>query len=381
MKIDRIETFLVPPRWLFCRIETDSGIVGWGEPIVEGRAEVVRTAVETLAEYLLGADPLRIADHWQVMSKGGFYRGGPVLSSAVAGLDQALWDIAGKSAGLPVSSLLGGAVRDRVRVYSWVGGDSPHELEDAVAERLQLGFTAVKMNATDKMSPIATVAELNAVVGRAEHVRNLLGPERDFAIDFHGRVNVPNAIALVRALEAVRPMFVEEPLPPELNVALPRVIDSTSIPIALGERLFSRSEFLPVLQSGVAVVQPDLSHAGGISEVTRIVALSETFGALFAPHSPLGPISLAASLQVSFSTPSFLIQEQSVGIHYHDSTEFFDVVADPTPFDFIDGYATLSTEVGLGIKVDEAAVRAADRTGHSWRNPIWRGKDGAFIEW
>ena len=137
MKIVRVETFLVPPRWLFCRIETDDGIVGWGEPVVEGRAEVVRAAVDVLAEYLIGQDPLRIQDHWQVLSKGGFYRDGPILSSAVAGIDQALWDIAGKTYDAPVYALLGGPVRDLVRVYAWVGGDEPAELADAIAAQVE----------------------------------------------------------------------------------------------------------------------------------------------------------------------------------------------------------------------------------------------------
>ncbi|MGH3749234.1 MAG: galactonate dehydratase, partial [Micromonosporaceae bacterium] len=145
MKIDKIETFLAPPRWLFCRVSTDEGLVGWGEPVVEGRAEVVRAAVDTLAELLIGEDPLRVEHHWQVLTKGGFYRGGPVLSSAVAGLDQALWDIAGKAYGAPVHSLLGGPVRDRVRVYAWVGGDEPSQISDAVAKVVESGITAVKM--------------------------------------------------------------------------------------------------------------------------------------------------------------------------------------------------------------------------------------------
>ena len=294
MKITRIETFMVPPRWLFCRVETDDGVVGWGEPVVEGRAEVVRAAVEVLAEYLVGQDPLRIEHHWQTLTKGGFYRGGPVLSSAVAGLDQALWDIAGRTYGVPVHALLGGAVRERVRVYAWVGGDEPSEIRDAVSAQVEAGFTAVKMNVAGRLSRLPTPGEIDDVVSRAAAARQALGAHADFAVDFHGRANTATARRLLRELEPFAPMFAEEPVLPEHGHRLGELAASTSIPLATGERLFSRTDFLPVLRAGIAVAQPDLSHAGGISEVRRIAALAETFDVLLAPHCPLGPISLAS---------------------------------------------------------------------------------------
>ncbi|WP_328667198.1 galactonate dehydratase [Streptomyces sp. NBC_00322] len=381
MKIDRVETFLVPPRWLFCRIETDDGVVGWGEPIVEGRAEVVRAAIDVLAEYLLGQDPLRIEDHWQVLTKGGFYRGGPILSSAVAGIDQALWDIAGKTYRAPVHALLGGPVRDRVRVYSWVGGDEPAEIEDAVAAQVEAGFTAVKMNACGRVSQLATAAEAKALLHRIEVARDVLGPERDLAVDFHGRTTLAGFRWVMPELVPLHPLFTEEPLAPEYLHLLPTLVTASGVPIAVGERLYSRAEFLPVLQAGVAVVQPDLSHAGGISEVRRIATLAETYGALLAPHCPLGPIALAASIQVALATPNFLIQEQSMGIHYNTGADLLDYVIDPEPFRFVDGHARPPQAPGLGITVDENAVRQADRTGHTWRNPVWRHTDGSFAEW
>ena len=381
MKIVRVETFLVPPRWLFCRIETDDGIVGWGEPVVEGRAEVVRAAVDVLAEYLIGQDPLRIQDHWQVLSKGGFYRDGPILSSAVAGIDQALWDIAGKTYDAPVYALLGGPVRDLVRVYAWVGGDEPAELAEAIAAQIEAGFTAVKMNAGGIMSPIATAAEVDAVVGRAAAAREALGPGRDVAIDCHGRFTPATARRVLPELAAYRPLFVEEPVLPEHRHALASLVDASPVPLATGERIYGRAGFLPVLQAGIAVVQPDLSHAGGISEVTRIASLADTFGALLAPHCPLGPIALAASLQVGFATPNLLIQEQSRGIHYNKEADLLSYVLDTEPFRFVDGHAVRTQLPGLGVTVDENAVRAADRKGHRWRNPIWRHADGSLAEW
>lgn len=272
MKITRIETFLVPPRWLFCRIETDDGVVGWGEPVVEGRAEVVRAAVDVLAEHLIGQDPLRIEDHWQVLTKGGFYRGGPVLSSAVAGIDQALWDIAGKTYGAPVHALLGGPVRERVRVYAWVGGDEPAELTEQITAQVEAGFTAVKMNAAGATSPITTAAETAAVVARVAAAREALGPDRDVAVDFHGRFTAASARRVLAELAPLHPLFVEEPVVPEHGHLLPGLVASTPIPLATGERLYSRAEFLPALSAGIAVAQPDLSHAGGISEVHRIAS-------------------------------------------------------------------------------------------------------------
>jgi galactonate dehydratase len=381
VKITRVETFLVPPRWLFCRVETDDGLVGWGEPVVEGRAEVVRAAVDVFSEYLLGRDPLRITDHWQVLTKGGFYRDGPVLSSAVAGIDQALWDIAGKAYDAPVYALLGGPVRDLVRVYAWVGGDEPAELADQIAAQVAAGFTAVKMNASGRMSPIATAAEVGAVVERAAAAREALGAERDLAIDCHGRFTPATARRVLPELAPFRPLFVEEPVLPEHQHALASLVAASPVPLAAGERIYGRAGFLPVLQAGLAVVQPDLSHAGGISEVTRIASLAETFGALLAPHCPLGPVALAASLQVGFATPNLLIQEQSLGIHYHKDADLLSYVTDTEPFRFVAGHAVRGGLPGLGVTVDEAAVRAADRNGHRWRNPVWRHDDGSLAEW
>jgi galactonate dehydratase len=381
MKIARIETFLVPPRWLFLRIETDDGVVGWGEPIVEGKADSVRAAVAEMSEVLLGADPLRIEDHWQMLAKGGFYRGGPVLSSALAGIDQALWDIAGKVRAAPVHELLGGPVRDKVRVYGWIGGDSPSEVAEDAARLVGTGMTAVKMNGAGVLNPIDTHREATAVAERVAAVREAIGPDRDVAVDFHGRFSVPMARRVIPLLAPYGPLFVEEPVLPEYGHALGRVVADTTVPIATGERLFSRTDFLPALQAGIAVAQPDLSHAGGISETRRIAALAETFGALVAPHCPLGPIALASSLQIDFATPNFLIQEQSMKMHYNVGADLLDYVADTSVLRIVDGHIARLTGPGLGIEIDEAAVRKAGAVGHSWRTPTWRHTDGSFADW
>jgi galactonate dehydratase len=381
LKITGLETFLVAPRWLFLRVATDEGITGWGEPVIEGRAETVRAAVHELADHLVGQDPLRIEDHWQVLTKGGFYRGGPILSSAVAGIDQALWDIAGKTYGVPVHRLLGGPVRDRVRMYAWIGGDRPSDVAVLAKAQVEAGFTAVKMNASAELAAIDTPARTAEVVERVAAVREVLGDERDIAVDFHGRVSTAMARRLLPLLEPLHPLFVEEPVLPEHSAHLRSLVESTGIPLATGERLYSRWDFREVMTSGIAVAQPDLSHAGGISEVRRIAAMAETYDVALAPHCPLGPIALAASLQIAFAVPNFLIQEQSMGIHYNQRCDLLDYVMDPEPFRFDNGYAVAASRPGLGVDIDEKAVRRAAEAGHRWRNPVWRGADGSFTEW
>ncbi len=381
MKITKLETFLVAPRWLFLRIETDDGIVGWGEPVIEGHAHTVAAAVKELSDYLVGLDPSRIEDHWQVMTKGGFYRGGPILSSAVAGIDQALWDIKGKALGVPVHDLLGGAVRDRVRIYSWIAGDEPNHVAERAAERVEAGFTAVKMNASGRMRPLESQSELNAAVARVAAVRAEIGPDLDIAVDFHGRLSPALARELCRLLEPLHPMFVEEPLVPELTSELARLCDSTTVPIATGERLFSRWDFRSALSAGIAVAQPDLSHAGGISECRRIASMAEAHGVSLAPHCPLGPISLASCLQVDLASPNAIIQETSLGIHYNVGSDLLDYLVDASAFKFVDGFVERLTGPGLGIDVDEQAVREAAQIGHRWRTPVWRHADGGLAEW
>jgi galactonate dehydratase len=381
MKITGFETFRLPPRWLFLRVDTDEGVSGWGEPIVEGRAETVASCVGELFDVLRGRDPLRIEDHWQVLSKGGFYRGGPVLSSAVAGIDQALWDIAGKVRGAPVHELLGGPVRDHVRVYCWIGGDELEGLAEAAGAQVAAGFSAVKMNASGRTAPIDTPSGVRGIVRRLEAVREALGPDRDVAVDFHGRLTTAMARRVLPLLEPSMPLFVEEPILPEHGARLAEVTASTSIPIATGERLFSRWDFREPLRAGIAVAQPDLSHAGGISEVRRIAAMAEAHDVLVAPHCPLGPIALAASLQVDFATPNFLIQEQSLSMHYNQGADLLDYLADVSPLRIVDGVIRRPTGPGLGIEIDEAAVRRAAERSHRWRSTVWRQPDGAFAEW
>ena len=381
MKIDSLETFLVAPRWLFLKITTDDGVVGWGEPVVEGRAETVRAALGELSDLLIGTDPMRIEDHWQVLTRGGFYRGGPVLSSAVAGIDQALWDIAGKVRGAPVHELLGGPVRDRVRMYGWAYGETAGQVAEAAATAIAAGYTAVKIAPPGPMAFLDTPAGLRSVVDLLAEVREAVGPNADVAIDLHGRASIPASRRLLPLLEPYVPLFVEEPLRPEYSSDIARIVTATSLPIATGERLYTRREFRDVLDAGVAVVQPDLSHAGGISEVRRIAAVAEMYDAVLAPHCPLGPIALAACLQIDLATPNFLIQEQALGLHRHQGQDGLNYLIETDVLRLRDGHVERLDAPGLGIDVDEKAVREAATRGHRFRSPIWRGPDGAFTEW
>jgi galactonate dehydratase len=382
VKIVSLELFKVPPRWLFLKVNTDEGITGWGEPIVEGRAETVRAAVEELSEYLTGKDPFRIEDHFQVLYRGGFYRGGPVLTSAISGIEQALWDIKGRALGVPVYELLGGAARDKIRVYNWIGGDRPTDAAEAAKAQMKAGFTAVKMNAAEELNYIDSSGKLDEAVARLEAVREAGGPELGIGIDFHGRAHKSMAKALARELEPYRPMFIEEPVLPENNEALREVVRHTTVPIALGERMYTRWDFKRVLIDGyVDIVQPDLSHTGGILEVRKIAAMAEAFDVAVAPHCPLGPIALAASLQLDACTPNAIIQEQSLGIHYNQESDLLDYLKNPNVFAYQEGYVPVLEGPGLGIEIDEEKVREAARIGHDWKNPVWRNVDGTVAEW
>ena len=382
MKITKLTTFLVPPRWLFLRIDTDAGISGWGEPVVEGRAHTVAAAVDELSDYLIGKDPRHIEDLWNVMYRGGFYRGGPILMSAIAGIDQALWDIKGKNLNVPVHALLGGPVRDRIRVYSWIGGDRPADTARAASEAVGRGFTAVKMNATEEMQYVDTHDKVEHVLANVQAVREAVGPNVGLGLDFHGRVHKPMAKVLMRELAPFKLMFIEEPVLSDHLEAIPELATITPAPIALGERLYSRYDFKRVLATGgVDIIQPDPSHAGGITETRKIAAMAEAYDVALALHCPLGPIALAANLQLDGVCHNAFIQEQSLGIHYNASNDLLDYVSDRSVFAYDDGFVSIPDGPGLGISVNEEYVAERAKVGHRCRNPIWRHADGSVAEW
>lgn len=381
MKIVNYELYQVPPRWLFLKIITDEGLEGWGEPVIEGKAATVKAAVIELMDTLIGEDPCQIEGLWNQMYRSSFYRGGPILMSAISGIDQALWDIKGKYFNAPIHQLLGGKARDSIKVYSWIGGDRPSDVAREAQKVADKGFNAIKMNATEELQYIDDFQKVEDVVARVDAIRKKMGNNFGIGIDFHGRVHKPMAKLLIKELEPYHPLFIEEPVLPEHNEIL-KVLANYSVPIATGERMFSRYDYKDALASGyIDIIQPDLSHAGGITECKKIISMAEAYDIAAAPHCPLGPIALAACLQVDATCHNAIIQEQSLGIHYNKSNDLLDYVQDRTIFDYQDGFVNITQKPGLGIDIAEDYVKERAKIGHNWKNPVWKHQDGSIAEW
>ena len=382
MKITKFKLYAVKPRWLFLAIETDAGITGWGEPVIEGRSHSVAAAVEELSSYLIGKDPRRINDHWQTLYRGGFYRGGPILMSAIAGIDQALWDIKGKALEQPVYELLGGLVRDKMKTYTWVGGDDPEQESAQIQSLLDQGWDTFKLNGCGRLKMIDSYRAIDKVISRVAAIRDGFGNAVDFGLDFHGRVSVPMAKVLLKELEPYRPLFVEEPVLAEQAEQYRDLAQGTSIVLAAGERMYSRYDFKRVFHTGgIGIAQPDLSHAGGITECLKIASMAEAHDVALAPHCPLGPIALAACLTVDFVSYNAVIQEHSMGIHYNNGSELLDYVLNKDDFAITDGYMKPLSKPGLGVEIDEQYVIEMAKQGCDWKNPVWRHEDGTVAEW
>ena len=382
MKIIEVNTYFVRPRWGFVEVVTDDGITGWGEAVLEGHTGTVLACVEEMKTYLLGKNPGQIEKIWTTLYRAGFYRGGGVLMSAISGIDQALWDIKGKCYNAPVYELLGGAQRERMRVYSWIGGDRPSEVGKAALEKKKEGFDAVKMNATAEVQYIDSYDKIDAVLDRVGAIRDACGKYFRIAVDFHGRVHKPMAKILAKKLEEYDLMFIEEPVLCENMEDFKEIAAACNIPIAVGERLYSRWDYKRLFHlGGVDIIQPDLSHAGGITEVKKIAAMAEAYDVALAPHCPLGPIALAACLNVDAICHNAVIQEQSMGIHYNVGKTVLDYVKNKNDFLFQDGFVDLPKLPGLGIEVDKELVIEENKTPHSWKNPVWHHPDGSIAEW
>lgn len=383
MKITKLELFKVKPRWMFLKMHTDAGIVGWGEPVLEGHCTSVEAVVREFEEYLIGKDPMQIEHHVQALYRGGFYRGGPLMLSAISGIEQAMWDIKGKYYNCPVWEMLGGKVRDKIRMYTHikrtaVAGDfSVEEMLNIADERLRKGYTALKYSIIPPIRAIDTPQNLKGHIERFAAVRERIGDSVDLAIDFHGRVSPAMALRLAEELKSYRPFFIEEPCLPENVDCMVNIARSTSIPIAAGERLFGKWQFRELLEKqAVAVVQPDICHCGGIFEGRKIALMSELYFGSIAPHNPLGPISLAACLQVDACSPNFLVQEHpgnpdggDLGVGYLKE-----------PFVIQDGYIEVPQKPGLGIEPDEDALREKLYDG-KWTTPRQYFEDGSNADW
>ena len=368
LRITKLETMLVKPRWLFLKIHTDEGVIGLGEPIMEGRAKTCAAAVAEVEPYLVGKDPRHVMHHWQAIYRHAFYRGGPLLTSVLSGIEQALWDIKGKLLGVPVYELLGGPTRDKVRVYAHVGND-PERLR----ARKKEGFTAFKTTPKNMVQSglVANQQYLEEAAEAFAGLREAGGKDADIGIDFHGAISPATAKLLIKALEPFNPFFIEEPVQCQNVDAMAEIARGTHLPIATGERIFTKWGFREILEKGAAtILQPDLCHAGGIMEARLIAGMAEAYYASIAPHNPLGPISLASGLQLAASIPNFLCQEQvSLGVGYLKE-----------PFKVENGYVRVPTKPGLGVELDEKAME--DKIGHDWRNAeTYSEKDGSVVDW
>ena len=381
MKITKVTMYEIKPRWIFARISTDEGIEGWGEMVSGTKTATVVAGAKELTERIIGRNPFEIERIWQELHRS-FFRGGPINGTIVSGFEMALWDIKGKALGVPVYELLGGAARDRIKVYSWIGGDRPSDVVDGALNRLENGFTAIKMNATSELHYIDSYEKIQAVVDRVESIRDAVGDSLAIGVDFHGRVHKPMAKVLAKALEPYHLMFIEEPVLPENWEVFEEIASITATPIATGERLYSRWEFKRLFNQGaIDIVQPDVALCGGILEMRKICATAESYDMAAAPHAPYGPIALAATLQVDACSPNVFIQEQSLGIHYNLGFDLLDFVENKDIFEYKDGYVDLPKLPGLGLKMDIEKIEEIAAEGLKWSNPSWKNYDGTVAEW
>jgi len=381
MKITEIKVYKVKPRWIFIKISTDECIDGWGEMISGTKTETVVAGAYEMGNRIVGRNPMEIERIWQELHRS-FFRGGPINGTIISGIEMALWDIKGKYYNTPVYELLGGAVRDNIMVYSWIGGDRPDEVVESALDRLDRGFKAIKMNATEELHYIDSFKKVQEVVDRVASIRNKVGYDLEIGVDFHGRVHKPMAKVLAKELEPYKPMFLEEVVLPENEEHFAEIAQHVSTPLATGERLYTRWQFKNIFKQGaIDIIQPDVALVGGILETRKIAAMAEAYDMAVAPHAPYGPIALAATLQVDACTPNVFIQEQSLGIHYNKGFDLLDFVKNKEMFQYKDGFVELPTKPGLGIEMNEEFVEEIAQEGLIWTNPMWKNYDGTIAEW
>ncbi|MEK0290985.1 galactonate dehydratase [Caldifermentibacillus hisashii] len=381
MKISSVQVYEVKPRWIFIKISTDEGIEGWGEMVSGTKTRTVVAGAYEMADRIIGRNPLEIEKIWQELYRV-FFRGGPINMTIISGIEMALWDIKGKYYNAPIYELLGGSARDRIKVYSWIGGDRPADVVKDAQDRVTRGFDSIKMNATEELHYIDSFKKIDAVVERVASLRDTFGNDLNIGVDFHGRVHKPMAKILAKELEPFRPMFLEEVVLPENEEGFVEVAKHVSTPLATGERLYTRWGFKNILNSGVIdIIQPDVALAGGILETRKIIAMAEAYDIAAAPHAPYGPIALAATLQIDVCSPNVFIQEQSLGIHYNKGFDLLDFVKNKEIFQYKDGYVDIPTKPGLGLEIDEDKVKEVSAEGLYWTNPNWKNYDGTKAEW
>lgn len=357
MRVTELQTFMMwgePRNWVFVKLQTDEGLHGWGEGTLEGKEQTVRTAIEELGQYLVGKDPTAVEQHWSAMFRHGFWRGGVVLNSALAALDQAMWDIRGKAAGLPVYRLLGGPTRETIRLYTHVGIYDPSRMIEDAQRDLEDGFTAVKTGAWAGDTTLPEHRAIAEFARRVERLRETVGPDVDIMIDNHGRSRPSTAVRLMRALEPYRLHWFEEPTQPDdLDGLVALRAANAPMDLASGERLYSKWDFRPLLEKRlVDVIQPDLCHAGGITEVKKIAAMAEAYYVQVAPHSPQGPVSTAACAHLALGIPNFHILEYVRSEPWRER-----VLQQPWPV--TRGHLNVPERPGLGVELDESVIASS----------------------
>jgi len=362
VKVTKLETFVLKNSWVFVKISTDAGIVGWGE-MLKDDAKACAAGAQEVGRYLVGQDPCRVVFHWQAIHRGAFYRGGPIKTAISSGIDQALWDIKGKVYGVPVYKLLGGPTRDRIRVYGRIS-------EETGVNAMKTGPSAWGRGA---VKYVEGPKYIDAVVDNFKALRQKYGTGADIAIDFHGAVQPPTALLLMKALEPYQPFFFEEVVQC-LNVdIMAELARKTHIPLATGERIFTKWGFKEILEKRAAtILQPDVCYAGGITELRLIAGMAEAYYTPIAPHNPQGPCSLAASYQIAASIPNFLIQENG-------DANYADLLAKPLP-PVKNGYRPLLTDPGLGITIDEDKLKAQVGEPRQYV-PRFDPDDGSVVDW
>mgnify|MGYP000515993186 CR=1 FL=1 len=383
MKIVDYELYNVPPRWVLLKLITDKGIVGWGEPVTEGNSHASSAAVADIVEmYLMGKDPLAINQHWEAMYRGNHFRGGAILMSAISGIDQALWDIKGKYYETPVYELLGGAVKDQVETYQWIGGDEASEIAAAAVRATENGYSTIKIVPISRIKYIEEPAVLDAAAEALKITREHVGDEVDIAVDLRGRVSQSMLKPIMERLDRHDPMFYEDPLRPEYVNNLNEMKQRTKTPFASGEQLYTRWQYRTVLEDrSVDIIQPNPSHSGGLTETHRISTMSEAYDIGIFLHCPLGPVSFASGLQVAIATQNVHMLSQHLDIHDPTNNDRLAYLEDPGCFKFDDGFVTAPEKPGLGISIDEDYVQERSEEDVNWQMPLWYHDDGSLAEW
>ncbi|MEI7930323.1 MAG: galactonate dehydratase [Actinomycetes bacterium] len=387
MKITKITSTVVNARmrnWVIVRVFTDvPGLIGIGEATVEFQARAVVGAIEDLSQLIVGRDPREIEKNWQILYRHPFFKGGAVTMSAISGIDQALWDISAKDLNVPLYRILGGLARDRVRMYDHLGGgssdavydsDSTASFSEKMKKSISDGFTAVKILAVPKTAPLGGAEQLRHAGDLMAAAREAAGPDVDIMIDFHGRTTAAQAIAYSKVLAPYNPLFLEEVVQPDQVEAMKVARAGISVPLAAGERLLTRADFLPILEAGlIDVAQPDVCHAGGVTELRRIAALCETYGVNMAPHNPLGPIATMVNVHLGLTIPNFLIQEVM-----RSDVPWRNEVFKGVP-EIKDGFIYPPTAPGIGLDIDE--VLAAKYPFQAVTPTQWFHQDGSVADW